>query len=149
MYLRYPVRNFKCPFCGAKMPTEQYRFMQPWVCPGCSQELQFSKARGCVLQFCFFGAALLCLYWLGLRGWQLVAGAVLGGSFLTVALSGPLDRVIPHRLEPYDLWHWKEDKVTTIFPAGRIESGEREQPARHPDGSRTKDSQPRDDGGDA
>jgi hypothetical protein len=133
------------------MPTEEYRFMQPWVCPGCSQELQFSKAHGCVLQLCFFAAALLCLYWLGVRGWQLLAGAVLGESLLTIALLAPLDRIIPRKLEPYDAPPWKQDnftaKFTTIFPAGRIEPEEDEQPVQHPDDSRTKDSQSRDNGG--
>jgi hypothetical protein len=80
MVIRYPVRNFRCPFCGAKMPTEEYKGWKPWKCPGCSAELQFSQADGFILQLCFLGLALLLLYLLGLRGWQLGVGTVLLGG---------------------------------------------------------------------
>lgn len=30
MILQYPVRNFRCPYCGAKMPTEEYKGWKPW-----------------------------------------------------------------------------------------------------------------------
>jgi len=116
MYIRYPTRNFRCPFCGTKMPTETYRGWEPWVCPGCSRGLQFSKAHGSVLQLFFLGVALLALYLLGLRGLQLFGAALVRGFVLTVVLAGPLGRVLPPSLEPYRHPPWKEPKFVTLFP---------------------------------
>ncbi len=102
MYLRYPVRNFRCPSCGARMPTEQYRGRKPWVCPSCSQEWQFSKTHGSVVQLCSWVLVFTALYAMGFRGWELFLLAFLGGVALTVVLAGPLERVIPPRLEQYE-----------------------------------------------
>ncbi len=104
------------------MPTETYKGWEPWKCPGCARELQFSEAHGWIVQLCFFGVALLSLYLCGLRGWQLFVAAVLAGSFLTLVLTGPLDRIAPPRLEPYRPPPWKEDKFTTLFPHERVDS---------------------------
>jgi hypothetical protein len=98
------------------MPTETYRGWEPWVCPGCSRGLQFSKAHGSVLQLFFLGVALLALYLLGLRGLQLFGAALAGGFVLTVVLAGPLGRVLPPSLEPYRPPPWKEPKFVTLFP---------------------------------
>ncbi len=122
MYLRYPVRNFKCPFCGTRMPTETYRGWQPWLCPGCSHALQFSTKYDIVLQLCTFGIALLCLYSVGVAGWHLAVGTILVGLVLTVVAAGPLSRVIPPRLEPYEPPPWKQPKYLTLFPDERIDS---------------------------
>jgi hypothetical protein len=122
MYLRYPVRNFRCPFCGTKMQTEEYKGWKPWICHGCSAELQFSQAQGAILQLCFFGVALVSLYLLGLRGWQLLGAALLAGIILTLILTGPLDRIFPRRLEPFHPPPWKKNKSTTIPPAENIDS---------------------------
>ncbi len=122
MILQYPVRNFRCPFCGAKMYTEEYKGWKPWVCHGCSAELQFSASDGSILQLCLFGVALLVLYLLGERGWHLVLGTFIGGSLATVVLVGPLDRIMPRRLELYcpppslPTPPWKDEKYTTLFP---------------------------------
>jgi len=71
---------------------------------------------------CFFGVALLSLYLLGLRGWQLFGAVVLAGSLLTVVLTGPLHRIAPPRLEPYRPPPWKENKFATLFPHERVGS---------------------------
>jgi len=138
MYLRYPVRNFRCPFCGARMRTEEYKGWKPWVCPGCSKQLQFSTFQGCVVQLLFLGVALLALYLLGLRGWQLFGAALLGAFVLTVVLIGPLDRVLPRRLEPYRPPPWKQPRFVTLFPDGSVQSDERKQ------GSQVADERPKD-----
>lgn len=88
------------------MPTEQYRGNRPWICPNCSEEWQFSKMHGTVLQLCFWVLAFIALYAMGFHGWELFLLAFLGGLALTVALAGPLDRVIPPRLEPYEAPFW-------------------------------------------
>jgi hypothetical protein len=124
MYIRYPVRNFRCPFCGAKMPTETYEGWKPWKCPGCARELQFSEAYSWIVLLCFFAVALLSLYLLGLRGWQLFVTVVLAGFFLTLVLTGPLHRIAPPRLEPYRPPPWKENKFVTLFPRERVDSDE-------------------------
>lgn len=119
MVIRYPVRNFRCPFCGAKMPTEQYNGWKPWKCPGCSAELQFSQVYGQIVQLCFFGVALLILYLLGLRGWKLFGAVVLAGPLLTIIFIGPLGRIVPPQLEPYSPQPsspWKQPKFVTLFP---------------------------------
>ena len=139
MYIRYPVRNFRCPFCGAKVPTEQYGGWEPWKCPGCAGELQFSEAYGWIAQLCFFGVPLLTLYLLGLRGWQLFGAVVLAGSFLTVVFIGPLHRIVPPRLEPYRPPPWKENKFTTLFPRERVDSDKPKEAGRPGDES-PKDS---------
>src|ERR1700751_3680733 len=115
MYIRYPTRNFRCPFCGTKMPTETYRGWEPWVCPGCSRGLQFPRAHGSVLQLFFLGVALLALYLLGFRGLQLFGAALVGGFVLTVVLAGPLYRGLPPSLEPYRPSPRKEPKFGTLF----------------------------------
>ena len=79
------------------MYTEEYKGWKPWVCHGCSAELQFSDAYGWVVQLCLFGVALLALYLLGFRGWKLFGATVLAGSLLTVVLIGPLGRILPPR----------------------------------------------------
>jgi hypothetical protein len=109
MFIQYPARNFKCPFCGEKMPTQEYKAWQPWNCPGCSAKLQFSEAYGWVVQLCFLGMALLLLYLLGLRGWQLAVVGVLAGSLLTLVLIGPLHRIMPPSLEAYRPPAWRRD----------------------------------------
>ena len=106
MYIRYPVRNFRCPSCGAKMPTEQYRGWRPWVCPSCSQEWQFSKMHGSVVQLCSWVLVFIALYAMGFRSWGLFLLAFLGGLALVIVLAGPLDRVIPPRLEQYEAPFW-------------------------------------------
>jgi len=123
MYLRYPVRNFRCPFCGAKMRTEEIRAFQPWVCLDCSRELQFSKAHLCVLQMVFWLVALLILYYLDFHGWRLLVGTILLGGGLAFVLAGPLDRILPPALEPYELPPWKQPKqprLVTLFPEKEI-----------------------------
>jgi len=79
------------------------------------------------MQLCLFGVALLFLYLLGVRGWHLALGAVLGGFAAAVVLAGPLDRMIPRRLEAYRPPPWKEDKFVTLFPRARSDSDEPKQ----------------------
>ena len=139
MYIRYPVRNFHCPFCGARMPTEEYRGWKPWVCPGCSRELQFSTREGCLVQLCFFALALLALYIYGLRNWQLFAGGVALGAVLTVVLIGPLGRVLPQHLEPYEPPVWQQPKLPkyttlSLHDAENSDTSEQSQPERKPQG---------------
>ena len=57
-----------------------------------------------------FGVALLGLYSAGVAGWHLAVGAILVGFGLAIVLGGPLDRVIPPRLEPYEAPPWKQEK---------------------------------------
>jgi len=104
------------------MPTEEYKGWQPWKCPGCSAELQFSEAHGCILQLCFFAIALLALYLFGLRGWQLAVGTILVGFGLAVMLGAPLDRILPRRLELYHPPPWKQDGFATRPPDGHVDS---------------------------
>ena len=120
MYIRYPVRNFKCPFCGARVPTETYRGWKPWKCPGCSAELQFSAAYCQILPLVFFAMALLFLFITGFRSWQLLVGAIFLGFVLTMLLTGPLTRVLPPKLERYrpPAWKRKKNKFVTLFPGG-------------------------------
>lgn len=116
MYIRYPVRNFKCPFCGERMPTETYKGWRPWTCTNCSRELQFSDAYGWIVQLAFFMAALLLLYFVGLRSWALVGATVVSAFVLTVLLIGPLTRILPPRLEAYRAPPWKQEKFVSIVP---------------------------------
>jgi phage FluMu protein Com len=142
MVFRYPVRNFRCPFCGAKMRTEEYKGWKPWKCPGCSAELQFSKAHGAIVQLCFFGVALVFLYLQGFRGWQLGGITVLGGGLLALMLYGPLTKILPPRLELYRQPlppPWKAEKFTTIFPHESIDSVKSKQ-TDHSNGDMPRDS---------
>jgi hypothetical protein len=120
MYIRYPVRNFRCPFCGARVPTETYKGWKPWICPGCSAELQFSAAYGQTTPLVFFAVALLPLYTVGFRGWQLFGTAILLGLVLMALFLGPLERVLPPKLEAYRPPPWKKekDRFVTLFPRG-------------------------------
>jgi hypothetical protein len=73
-----------------------------------------------------FGFALVGLYAVGVVGWHLAVGAILAGLVLAVVLAGPLDRVIPPSLEPYEAPFWtlpKQDKY------GRLHLDERVKPA--------------------
>jgi hypothetical protein len=90
------------------MYTEELKAWQPWVCPGCSRELQFSERDGCVRQLFFIGVALLALYLYGFRGWHLFGSALIAGFLLAVILGAPLDRILPRRLEPYTRHHGNE-----------------------------------------
>jgi hypothetical protein len=136
MILQYPVRNFRCPFCGAKMYTEEYKGWKPWVCHGCSAELQFSEADGSILQLCFLVVVFVVLYLLGIRGWHLVAGTFIGGFLAAVVLGAPLDRIMPRRLEPFrplpplPTPPWKDEKYTTLFPREQIHSDNSTQPGQ-------------------
>jgi hypothetical protein len=109
------------------MLTEEYKAWQPWKCHSCSAELQFSKTHGSLLQLCLFGVALLLLYVLGVRGWQLAVGAVVGGFLAAVVLAGPLDRIIPPRLEAYQPPPWKENRFATLFPRDGADSDDAKQ----------------------
>ena len=106
MYIPYPVSNFRCPSCGAKMPTEQYSGWRPWVCPSCSEEWQFSQMHGTVVQLCSWVLVFIALYAMRYRGWELFLLTFLGGVALTIIVAGPLDLVIPPRLEPYEAPFW-------------------------------------------
>ncbi len=106
MYIRYPKSNFRCPACGAKMPTEQFRGWRPWVCPGCSQEWQFSEMYGSVVQLCSWVLVFIVLYAMGSRGWGLFLLTLFGGVALTILVGGPLNQVIPPRLELYEAPFW-------------------------------------------
>ncbi|SRR5581483_149983 len=132
-HISYPVRNFRCPFCGTKMPTEEYKGWTPWKCPGCSAELQFSEAHGLILQVCFVGLALLLLYLLGLRGWELAVGAVLLGFALAVVFGAPFDRILPRRLELYRPPPWKEDKRVSLFSREHADADNCKQADQPPD----------------
>ena len=125
MYIRYPVRNFKCPFCGTKMPTETFRASEPWICTGCSEALQFLQTHRSVVQLCMFGVALLGLYSAGVAGWHLAVGTILAGLVLNIVLAGPLDRVVPPPLEPYEAPFWKQGKQDKY---GRLHLDERIEP---------------------
>src|SRR5215471_14624974 len=98
MYIRYPARNFKCPFCGTKLPTDEYRGWKPWLCPGCSAKLQFSDSYGWIVQLAFFMAALLSAF------------------LLTVLLIEPLTAIFPPGLEAYRVPPWKQEKFVRLVP---------------------------------
>jgi len=123
MYIPYPIRNFKCPFCGARMPTEEYKGWKPWKCPGCSAELQFSAAYGQIFPLVCFVVALLFLYITGFRSWQLFVAAIFLGFVLDILLFLPVTRVLPPRLETYrpPPWKKKRDKFVTLFPRGVVD----------------------------
>jgi hypothetical protein len=72
-----------------------------------------------------FGVALLFLYLLGVRGWQLVPSTILVGFGMAIVLAGPLDRIIPPPLEPYQPPAWKKEKLVTLF---RRDPGESDEP---------------------
>lgn len=108
MDIRYPERNFRCPACGAKMPTEQLKAFKPWVCPGCSQEWQFSEMHDVIVQLCLWGLVFIVLYGMGSRGWGLFLLTLFGGLALAIVVAGPLDRVLPRRLEPYKAPFWTQ-----------------------------------------
>jgi hypothetical protein len=119
------------------MPTEEYKYLKPWVCPGCSAELQFSEAHGSILQYCFIGIALLLLYLVGLRSWQLAIAVIPAGIILTFIFTGPLDRILPRRLELYSPPPWKrnkeedrfvEDKFVTLFPREDVDGDKAKKP---------------------
>ena len=116
MYFLYPIRNFKCPFCGQRMPTETYKGWRPWTCPNCSRELQFSDTYGWIVQLVFFMAALFILYFVGLRSWALAGASVLSAFVLTVLLIGPLTRILPPRLEAYRAPPWKQETLVSVVP---------------------------------
>lgn len=69
-----------------------------------------------------FAVALVCLYALGVAGWRLALGMILLGFGMAVVLAGPLDRVIPPRLEPYEAPWWKQPKQDKY---GRLHLDER------------------------
>ena len=139
MIIQYPVRNFRCPFCGAKMYTEEYKGWKPWVCHGCSAELQFSAADGSMLQLCFLVVVFVVLYLLGIRGWHLVAGTFIGGFLAAFVLTVPLDRILPRRLEPFrpppplPTPPWKNERYTTLFPRDNVDFDEGTQPGQSKD----------------
>jgi hypothetical protein len=84
-----------------------------------------------------FGVALLCLHSLGVVGWHLAVGTILAGLVLAVVLAGPLDRVIPPRLEPYEAPLWKQgkqDKYLRLFSDERTDSeDDKETDNSHPE----------------
>ena len=57
-----------------------------------------------------WGVSLVGLYSVGVVGWHLAVGTILAGLALTVVLAGPLDRVLPPRLEPFEAPFWKQGK---------------------------------------
>ena len=61
-------------------------------------------------------AALVLLYFVGLRSWALVGAAVLSAFVLTVLLIGPLTRILPPRLEAYRAPPWKQEKLVSLVP---------------------------------
>jgi len=84
-----------------------------------------------------FGVALLCLYSMGVVGWHLAVGTILAGLVLAVVLAGPLDRVIPPRLEPYEAPFWnqgKQEKYLRLFPDERTDSdADKQTDVSHPE----------------
>jgi hypothetical protein len=141
LYIQYPVRNFRCPFCGARMRTEEYKGRKPWTCPGCSRQLQFSETHGYILQLCFMGLALLFLYLLGIRGWGLLVGTLVGGFVLTVVFTGPLDRIIPPRLEPYRPIEWPKRGLGSLEDTSVLNLSPREGAKPEADQSTAKGEQ--------
>ena len=119
----YPIRDFRCPACGTKMETREYRALTPWVCRRCGEQLQFSRFYGnvsvlsvTVISFLF---ALLA-YMLELPWWQsLVAGVVMwfAGIFVVVPALG---KIIPPALERYRPLGsgLGSHSPTTLFPHG-------------------------------
>jgi hypothetical protein len=71
-----------------------------------------------------FGVALVCLYALGVTGWRLAVGVILLGFGMAFVLAGPLDRVIPPRLEPFEAPWWKlpkQDKYGRLHLEERVD----------------------------
>ena len=126
--ISYPVRNFRCPFCGARVPTEQYRGGRPWVCPGCSRPLQFSATYEKFLSYGALGTSFLCCYLLGLWGWQLIIASLVIWFPLLFIFIGIFHRFVPPRLEAY------EGSVLTLFPPPGADS-EQGEPEDGKDGS--------------
>lgn len=115
------------------MLTEEYR-AGAWICHGCSRNLQFSRVHGRVVQLCLTLAALLAFYLYGLRGLQLGGATILGGVILTIVLIGPLDRILPRKLELYqtrDPYEVTSRSLVTLFPAG-IPDPDKPERAGHP-----------------
>ncbi len=96
-----PVRHFKCPFCGATMPPEEYRAGKPWKCSVCAQPLQFSGVHSYVIGLCVLGITITLLVLFGLRGWSLFLVTVIVWFAAMLLCVGPLDGIFPPRLEPY------------------------------------------------
>ena len=72
-----------------------------------------------------FGVALLGLYSAGVAGWHLAVGTILAGLVLNIVLAGPLDRVVPPPLEPYEAPFWKQGKQDKY---GRLHLDKRTEP---------------------
>ncbi len=70
-------------------------------------------------------------------GWHLAVGAFFVGLALTIVLAGPLGRVIPPRLEPYEAPFWKlpkADKYGRLFLDERTDSdGQKQTDDSRPD----------------
>jgi hypothetical protein len=113
----YPVRNFRCPACGAKMDTREYRAFKPWTCRQCGEQLQFSRRYGNVLGWTVMGCSFILAYAIGLRGWQFViAGIVIW--LLGMLLSPAIDKYFPPSLERYKPLEsgFGRPKPLTLFP---------------------------------
>jgi hypothetical protein len=98
--LDYPERNFRCPACGHKMRTEEYRAFSPWVCRRCGEQLQFSRAYGAIQTWGTLLLSLAICYLFRLSGWEFVLIAVIIWPVL-LFLSNSVHRVVPPRLERY------------------------------------------------
>ena len=130
MRSQYPERNFRCPFCGTRVPTEQYRGGGPWVCSKCFRPLQFSASYGKFLSYGALGMSFLCCYLIGLWGWQLIILSLVIWFPLLFVFIGIFHRVVPPRLEPY------EGSMLTLFsPPGADSEGNEPEDGKDDSGS--------------
>jgi len=89
----------KCPACGTVLRYRDVRYEQSFVCPSCGQLLTLSQKRILVRAWaCFFISALV-LYVLGLRGYPLAIGSILGW-FPAILV----DAILGRTLFPPKIW---------------------------------------------
>ena len=115
--MRLPRRKLLCPFCGGIFPAENLRTHEPYTCPHCLRQLQWSRRRLNVSGIiAVLVTASLC-YGFGIRGWRLVPATILLWFPVLVVSDYALSLLVRLRFEAYEPKRSHEEEyVTRLFP---------------------------------
>lgn len=112
--MQLPRRKLLCPFCGGIFPAENLRTHEPYTCPHCLRQLQWSRRQLNVSSvIAVLVTALLC-YAFGVRGWHLIPATILFWFPVYVVCGYALSLLVRPRFEPFEPGP-SRDYITRLF----------------------------------
>jgi len=97
--MKWPILT--CPFCSGRLPNTELHLRPPFVCPTCSEKLQYQTRQLHVSAAISLGLTVAACYLFGLRGLRLFGAVILLWFPISLVWEFIFVRIVPTRFERY------------------------------------------------